>query len=214
MATYPEATRQVANEKGVEFVDLFTLSQELYEGSEKPLTINGIHPNSLGNKLIAQHIVQKVFGLEVSKDDKKIESIRSAVLDKNWHWHNRYRASDGNDVWGGRSGLRFVDGQSNGDVLMLELDMIDVMVANRDKKVWAHAQGKANYKVDDSNVPPPVKVKTNVGGGSRSSNKQKEGNRIYMKAEDTAKQLVLAKGLKAEVFASEEMFPELSLIHI
>ena len=36
------------------------------------------------------------------------------------------------DVWGGRSGLRFVDGQSNKDVLWHELSMIDVMVANRD----------------------------------------------------------------------------------
>ena len=36
---------------------------------------------------------------------------------KNWHWHNRYRATDGNDIWGGRSTLTFVDGQSNADVL-------------------------------------------------------------------------------------------------
>ena len=48
--------------------------------------------------------------------------------------------------------------------------MIDVMVANRDKKVWAHANGNPSYKVNDSNVPPQVKVKYNVGGKSRSSN--------------------------------------------
>ena len=210
LVKYAAATAAAAKERNLPYVDLYSQSAALYAEQSRPLTINGIHPNSLGNQLLAQHIVSTLMGLKVSGDTRLLEHIRDAVRDKNWHWHNRYRATDGNDVWGGRSGLKFVDGQSNRDVLMHELDMIDVMVANRDKKVWAHAQGKANYKVDDSNVPPPVKVKTNVGGGSRSSNKQKEGDKIYMKAEDTAKQLVLAKGLKAEVFASEEMFPELA----
>ena len=207
---YAGATEAAAAVRKLPYVDLFHHTKHLYDMNKAPLTINGIHPNSLGNKLIAQHIVQKVFGLEVSKDDKKIESIRSAVLDKNWHWHNRYRATDGNDVWGGRSHLKFVDGQTNRDVLMHELRMIDVMVANRDKKVWAHANGNAKYKVDDSNVPPPVKVKTNVGGRGPGSNKGKEGNQIYIKAAETAAQLELAKGLKVNVFASEEMFPEMA----
>ena len=207
---YAGSTEAAAAVRKLPYIDLFHHSKHLYDKNEKPLTINGIHPNSLGNKLIAQHLVKELFGLEVSKDEKKIESIRSAVLDKNWHWHNRYRATDGNDVWGGRSGLKFVDGQTNREVLMHELDMIDVMVANRDKKVWAHANGNTSYRVNDSNVPSPVKVKSNVGGKSRSSNAQKEGNKLYMSANETAAQLQLAKGLKVNVFASEEMFPEMA----
>jgi len=207
---YAGAAEVAAAKYKLPYVDLFHATKHLYMMNKEPLTLNGIHPNSLGNKLIAQHLVQKVFGLKVSKDAKKVESIRSAVLDKNWHWHNRYRATDGNDVWGGRSTLKFVDDQTNREVLMHELEMIDVMVANRDRKVWAHANGNTKYKVDDSNVPAPVGVKTNVGGGSRSSNAQKEGNKKYMTPNETASQLQLAKGLKINVFASEEMFPEMA----
>ena len=207
---YAGAAEVAAAKYKLPYVDLFHVTKHLYMMNKEPLTLNGIHPNSRGNQLIAQHLVKEVFGLEVSKDTKKVESIREAVLDKNWHWHNRYRATDGNDVWGSRSGLKFVDGQSNGDVLMHELEMIDVMVANRDRKVWAHANGNTKFKVDDSNVPDPVGVKTNVGGGSRSSNAQKEGNKIYISPNETAAQLQLAKGLKVNVFASEEMFPEMA----
>ena len=207
---YAGAAEVAAAKYKLPYVDLFHVTKHLYMMNKEPLTLNGIHPNSRGNQLIAQHLVKEVFGLDVSKDTKKVESIREAVLDKNWHWHNRYRATDGNDVWGSRSGLKFVDGQSNGDVLMHELKMIDVMVANRDRKVWAHANGNTKFKVDDSNVPGPVGVKTNVGGGSRSSNAQKEGNKIYISPNETAAQLQLAKGLKVNVFASEEMFPEMA----
>ncbi len=207
---YAGATEAAAAVRKIPYVDLFHASKMLYAKNKEPLTMNGIHPNSLGNKLLAQHLVTKLMELKVSGDTKKIENIRSAVLDKNWHWHNRYRATDGNDVWGGRSSLKFVDNQSNRDVLMHELNMIDVMVANRDKKVWAHANGNTYYKVNDSNVPAPVKVKSNVGGKSRSSNKQKEGVKNYMKPKDTAAQLQLAEGLKVNVFASEEMFPEMA----
>ena len=207
---YAGATEAAAAVRKIPYVDLFHASKMLYAKNKEPLTINGIHPNSLGNKLLAQHLVAKLMELKVSGDTKKIENIRSAVLDKNWHWHNRYRATDGNDVWGGRSSLKFVDNQTNREVLMHELDMIDVMVANRDKKVWAHANGNTYYKVNDSNVPAPVKVKSNVGGKSRSSNASKEGVKTYMKPKDTAAQLQLAEGLKVNVFASEEMFPEMA----
>ena len=148
-------------------------------------------------------------GKDAPVKSKHLDKINAAVLDKNWHWFNRYRATDGNDVWGGRSGLRFVEGQSNKDVLWHELSMIDVMTANRDKVVHAAAKGKTT-KADDSNVPPPVKVKSNVGGKSRSSNASKEGTIQYMTPEETVAQLELGQGLKANVFASETMFPEIA----
>ena len=57
------------------------------------------------------------------------------------------------------------------------------MTANRDKKVWATANGKS-YTVSDSNVPAPIKVISNVGGGSKSSSKMKEGNLNYLSGEE------------------------------
>jgi glucose/arabinose dehydrogenase len=205
LAKYAEATRQVANEKGVEFVDLFSQSQKYYARSKTPLTINGIHLTSEGNKQLARGIHKSLFGKLPRARARKLSKINAAVLDKNWHWYNRYRATDGNDVWGGRSGLAFYDKQTNREVLQQELKMIDVMTANRDKVIHAAANGKA-IKAGDSNVPAPVKVISNVGGGSPSSNTGKEGSVKYLKPEETLAKLKLAPKMKANVFASEEMF--------
>ena len=171
---YTTAIKAVADKKGVTFVDLFNPTKALYSNSKEALTINGVHLNELGNRHVAEVIAKGLFGKTI-KAGKDIEKLRRSVTYKNWFWFNRYRATDGNDVWGGRSGLKFVDGQSNADVLRHELKMLDVMTANRDPKIWATALG-SNFKVDDSNVPAAVAVKSNIGGKSRSSNKSKEGN--------------------------------------
>ena len=207
LAAYAIATAEVAKEKGVEYVDLFGPSQALYAKSGEALTMNGIHLTNEGNNHLAQVIFKALFGKEAPTNHKHLEQTKAAVLDKNWHWFNRYRATDGNDVWGGRSGLRFVDGQSNKDSLFHELSMIDAMTASRDLVVHAAAKGKT-IVADDSNVPAPIKVKSNVGGKSRSSNASKEGDVKYASPEETVKQLELAEGLEANVFASEKMFPE------
>ncbi|RZO15382.1 MAG: hypothetical protein EVB09_07400 [Verrucomicrobiaceae bacterium] len=204
---YTTAIKAVAEKKGVTFVDLFNPTKALYSKSKEALTINGVHLNELGNRHVAEVIAKGLLGKTV-KAGKDMEKLRRSVTYKNWFWFNRYRATDGNDVWGGRSGLKFVDGQSNGDVLRHELKMLDVMSANRDPKIWATALG-SNFTVDDSNVPAPVPVKSNIGGKSRSSNKNKEGNAIYSSPEETLKKLRVPEGFKVNLFAHEKMFPEL-----
>ena len=208
LEAYSTAMAEVAKDKKLEFVNLYEGIQS-YLGQKKKLTHNGIFLKDWGNMALARVIFKELFGEDAPKNDKKIDAIREAVLDKNWHWFNRYRATDGNDVWGGRAGLRFVENQTNKDVLWHELSMIDVMTANRDKVIWAAAKGKT-IKADDSNVPPPIPVVSNVGGKSRSSNAQKEGSVKYMKPEETLAQFKLAPGMEANVFASEEMFPEIA----
>ena len=204
---YTKAIKAVADKKGVTFVDLFNPTKELYSKSKEAFTINGVHLNELGNRHVAQVIAEGLLGKTVKVGDD-MEKLRRSVTYKNWFWFNRYRATDGNDVWGGRSGLKFVDGQSNADVLRHELKMLDVMTANRDPKIWATALG-SNFTVDDSNVPAPVPVKSNIGGKSRSSNKNKEGNAIYSSPEETLKKLRVPEGFKVNLFAHEKMFPEL-----
>src|SRR5207247_2799802 len=86
--------------------------------------------------------------------------IRSAVLNKEFYCFNRYRTVDGYNVYGGRSQLKYVDNVSNWDVLQLEMEVLDVMTANRDPVIWAAAQGK-DLAADDSNTPPELPVKSN-----------------------------------------------------
>ena len=205
---YSKAIKEVAAAKGATYVDLFTTSKAAYAASDAPLTINGVHLNELGNRHVAQIAASALAGKTVKAHDG-LEPLRQAVIDKNWHWFNRYRATDGNDVWGGRSGLSFVDGQTNRVVLMHELEMLDVMTANRDPKIWATALG-SNYTVDDSKVPAPVAVKSNIGGKSKSSNAQKEGSATYLSPEESLKKIKVPEGFKVNLFADEVRFPQLA----
>ncbi len=207
LAAYTKATREAAEEAGVAFVDLFNPTLKLYEEIDEPLTINGVHLNAEGNRKLSEVIGSELLNKKVVAASS-LEPIREAVLEKNWHWHNRYRATDGNDVWGGRSTLSFVNGQTNADVLQHELSMLDAMTANRDQLIWARSKGK-DLKVDDSNVPAPIKVISNVGGGSKSSNAMKEGNLNYVSGKEGLKHMALRDGFEVNLFADEATFPEL-----
>jgi len=56
------------------------------------------------------------------------------VVDKDFYWFNRYRTGDGYNVYGGRSQLKFVDDVKNWDILQREMEVLDVMTANRDQR--------------------------------------------------------------------------------
>ena len=208
LAAYTEATRRAAAATGATFVDLYSPTFQLFASSIERFTLNGIHLNAAGYRELANIISKALLG-KPAPAGETLANVYAAVQDKNWHWHNRYRATDGNDIWGGRSTLTFVDGQSNADVLKHELVILDVMTANRDPVIWAAAKGES-IKADDSNVPPPVQVISNVGGGSKSSSKEKEGSVEYLSALDSVAQIAVPEGFELNVFASEEMFPDMA----
>ncbi len=193
LAAYTIAMAQVAKEKGVPFLDLFSATQKMYDSTTEPLTINGIHLNNEGNRRLGLYITENLFGKKVSMAKVGLDSLRSSVLDKNWHWFSRYRATSGNDVWGTRT---IQDG--NHVTLQNELRMLEAMTANRDKRIWARAQGK-DIKVDDSNVPEPYPVGTHI-----------TRNIEYLGAEEAIKRMTIPKEFKVTVFASEEKFPEVA----
>lgn len=207
LSAYTTATERAAREAGVGFVDLFHPSLQLFKESESPLTINGVHLTAAGNQQLAEVIASALLGHQVTAS-QTLEPLRSAIIDKNNHWNNRYRSRDGNDVWGGRSTLKFTNDQTNAEVLQHELTMLDVMTMNRDQRVWAVAQGD-EFSVDDSNVPAPVEVISNVGGGSQSSSAMKEGSLKYMSGQEGIQHMAVAKGFEVSLFADDEQFPEL-----
>ena len=207
LVAYTKATENAAKQVGVQFIDLFNPTLKLFEQSKIPLTINGAHLNEEGNRLLGEIIAKALLKKDISASPS-LRKLKQAIHQKNWTWHNRYRATDGNDIWGGRSNLRFVDDQSNAEVLQHELAMLDVMTANRDKLIWAVAQGET-HRVDDSNVPKPIGVISNIGGKSRSSNAGKEGNPNYLSAKESVQRFDVRDGFEVNVFADESQFPEI-----
>ncbi len=208
LATYTEAMDSVARVMGVGYVDLFAASQRLYAESAAPLTQNGVHLNSEGNRLVAQVIVRELLGSSARGDATRLEAVRTAVLEKNLLWYNRYRATDGNDVWGSRATLAFVGGQTNYEVLQNELVQFDHLTANRDPVIWGAARGET-VAPNDSNVPPPVPVLSNLSEPQLQNGVSVTGTLDYLGGEEAIKKMRLERGLQANLFASEERFPEL-----
>jgi putative heme-binding domain-containing protein len=203
---YTQAMSQIAAANEVVFVDLFGPTQRLESQARSPLTINGVHLNEAGDRLVAGVIDQALFGTGAAAAQPAgavVEKTRSAILDKNFYWFERYRTVDGYSIYGGRADLKFVDGQTNREVMQRELQVLDVMTANRDRKIWAAAQGK-ELAVDDSNTPAFIPVKTNMPG------KGPGGEHLFLSGEEAIEKMRVAEGMKVNLFASEERFPDLA----
>lgn len=193
LLAYSQAMAEVAKVKKVAYVDLFTVSKEMYAKASSPLTINGIHLNENGNRQIAGYIAKTLFGTTGSLQGAQLDSLRSAVMNKDWHWFKRYRTTSGNDVWGTRSSQ---DG--NKATLGRELVMIDTLTANRDRLIWARAKGK-DKKVDDSNMPDPIIVGTHITRDVK-----------YLDPVEAISKMTVPKDLQVNLFASEKEFPEIA----
>jgi putative heme-binding domain-containing protein len=201
---YTAAMAEVAKAEGVTFVDLFTPTLARFEQQGGPhLTINGIHLNETGDHLVAAAAYQGLFGEAAPFDEARLASLRAAINQKNQYWYLRYRTPDGYSTYGDRAFLRFVSGQTNYEVLQRELEIIDLMTANRDKVVWAAAKGSA-IKPDDSNLPDFIPVVSNKPGPLPG------GKHVFLSGEDEIKRMTIHKGMKVNLFASEEQFPELT----
>jgi putative heme-binding domain-containing protein len=201
---YTAALRKVARDNGVPFVDLFGPTRDLYARAARPLTINGVHLTEDGDRQLAAVIDRSLFAGQPGPrhDDAALERLRRAVVDKDFHWFNRYRTVDGYSIYGGRADEP-KNGQSNRAPMAREMEVLDVMTANRDRRIWELTQGR-DLKVDDSNTPPFIPVRTNKPGPGPG------GTFPFLGGEEAIGKMTVAKGMKVTLFASEKEFPELA----
>lgn len=204
---YADGMAEVAKANNVLFVDLFAATAKPFSDVKRPHnhTINGIHLNEHGDMLVAGATVSSLIPAaagDLSAAFGKSQKLRDAVNDKNWYWYQRYRATDGYSTYGDRAFLKFVGGQSNYEVGQRELEAIDVLTSNRDQAVWAAAQGK-DLKVEDKNLPEFIPVTTNKPGPLPG------GKHLFLGGKEAIEKMTVHKGMKVELFASEEQFPEL-----
>ncbi len=205
---YAAVVAEVAKANDVPFVDLFVSSERLYTAAVatgRPLTINGYLLNSEGDQALGNVIYAGLFGQPAPAWN--LEKLRASVNEKNELWHSRYRTIDGYNVYGGRSQLTFPTGVgdakiSNNKVMQEEMSVRDTMTANRDKVVWAAAKGR-EAEVDDSNLPPVTPVPTNKKGPNP------DGTWVFLGGEEAISKMTVHAGMKVNLFASEERFPEL-----
>ena len=196
---YSSAINEIAKKHGVQFVDLFTLSENVYKDSKQPLTFNGIHLTADGYKALAPAMFEAMFDTSAPQIDEK---LRAAIQDKNEMFFSRYRTVDGYNVYGGRSQLQFPSVTpgviiTNNKVMQEEMAVRDAMTANRDQRIWAVAQG-GDLQVKDDNVPLIETVPTN-----------KPDAKPFLSGEEAIKHMTTPKGVKVSLWADEVQFPEL-----
>lgn len=210
LQAYTKVMAEVAKANGVQFVDLLTPTLNAF-GKGSPHTINGVHLNAAGEELVASIAENGLFpdGPMIKRDAAALKKIREAVLDKNFYWFNRYRVTDGFSTYGDRAFLKFSegpggygDGLSNYSVAQRELDVLDTLTANRDKVIWAKAQGQ-DAKADDSGLPEFIPVISNKPGPLEG------GKHLFLSGEEAISKMTVHKNMKVELFADESMFPEL-----
>ncbi len=204
LQAYTEVVREVALERELPFIDLFTDTNDMF--AAKPglqYTINGVHLNEAGDLAIAKLLDTALYGegnpATVGSDD--YEKLRAAVNDKSWTHLNDYRMLNGWYVYGGR---RTYDTET----FPLEYKKIRRMVAVRDRYVWDIAQGKPVADVpDDSDTGELIVPPTGLG---RHYPRAEPKELRYLSPEECIKTMKVPEGFEVRLFASEREFPELA----
>ena len=208
---YNAVTAAVAAERGVGFVDLYGPMNERYAASDTPLTINGIHLTSRGNEALAEIIAARIAPARNARDDAQLEGrVREAVIAKNLLWFNHYRATDGYNVYGGRSRERYPRGNSlpdvprltNYEVMQQEMTVLDAMADRDDRLIHSMAEGGA-ASGDEVELPALIAVQTNKPGPGP------DGAFPFLDADEARKRMTVAPHMRVDLFADESRFPEL-----
>jgi putative membrane-bound dehydrogenase-like protein len=210
LAKYTAALKQVAEETGATFADIYTPTKALFESTQQQLTLNGAHLNDDGYRALAP-ILMTALGLTPASADADA-ALKTEIADKNFHWWHRYRAVNGYSIYGKRGEAGSDGTYRNREVMERERAILDQMATNRDQRIWALAKGQTVAdKCDDSNTLPFINPKTNVGGPDDQNAKAgKLGSLDYLPAAEQQKTFKMADGYEIQLFASEEDFPELA----
>ena len=191
LAAYTEAMAQVASRMQVGFADVFAPTKKAMADADSDLTINGAHLNDAGYKVFADALFKAVFKKSAPATNKE---LLATIVDKNDQYFRRYRPLNTFYYTGNRNKsygyLDFLPAMRN----------LEIMTANRDRRIWAIAQGKSfgDQPVDDSNVPELDEVRE-----SRGANE-------WMTPADELAAFRVDPRFEVNLFASEEEFPEIA----
>lgn len=192
---YTAAMKEVSAKYGVPFVNLFDKSKEWY--NEGQHTIDGLQLNEKGYKKVTGAIMKELFDISFNADIDIDTLVHNAVMEKNWFWHRDYKIPNGVHAYGRRYEPFGPDNYPE------EIQKTRQMTAIRDTAIWDALKGVVkDLELADQNTLKLSDVKTNY---------DLEHNVVeYLYGEDAISTFSLPEGYKIELFASEEMFPDLA----
>src|SRR5690606_6128438 len=112
------------------FVDVFTPTKKWFSDTKKPLTIDGSQLSDEGYAKFSKELVDKIFGKTPVKNESRREIVQSAVLEKNWIWHQDIKIPNGVHTHGRRYNPF---GPEN---YPAEIEKIRQMTDIRDQAIW------------------------------------------------------------------------------
>ncbi|QDT65156.1 Cytochrome c-552 precursor [Calycomorphotria hydatis] len=194
---YAEAIGEVAKEKQVGLLDLYTPTKAWFAADPKSLTINGVHLSDAGYQKLAPLMMRELFGKSTPPVNKE-GLIHQAVKDKSWFWRNDYRMLNGVHAYGRRwapyGNFNYPE----------EIEKIRQMTVLRDRNIWAIAEGKSEtIKVDDAQTRALSPVETNYTVSA------KNGSTEFLNEQEALSKFTLPDGYEVSMFASEQQFPNL-----
>lgn len=158
LARYTEAMRRVAARNNVPFADLYTPTKKAMDAATAPLTINGIHLNERGDRVVAGLLMTALGFAEAGAsadapaagatasaaaktNAKTIEALRASIAEKNQDFFYRFRPVNAEYVMG----RRFEPfGSVNFPPEMKELDKI---VGEHDRRIWKQARALQGQRI-------------------------------------------------------------------
>jgi mono/diheme cytochrome c family protein/glucose/arabinose dehydrogenase len=195
LAAYTDTMRRVAEDRNIEFVDLFSATKQLYKAEAQPMTINGFALSDAGYRQLSKILISALYSNEAVQSSASQNVLYEAVKDKNWIWLNDYRILNGVHVYGRRHKPFGLENYPE------EIDKLRQMGALRDKRIHDIANGKSIVgPVDDSKTRELTKVETNFNPSKPIE---------YLNVEKALEHFDMPEGFKIDLFASESEFPEL-----
>ncbi|QEC51379.1 putative membrane-bound dehydrogenase-like protein [Anseongella ginsenosidimutans] len=196
---YAEGMEDVAGKLDIPFIDLYGPTAKLAAGADS-LTTNGIHLNDKGYLQVSE-VMARSLGLPAASwdGDKHSLLLRQAVAKKNQHYFYRFKAQNGEYIYGRRREW------AGGQTLPEEALKIDKIVARLDSVIWAGSASDATPDMEKireiiafSRQYEPRPLAQNSGASPEAAREELE----------KAKSLfVLPEGYEIELFASELDFP-------
>jgi mono/diheme cytochrome c family protein/glucose/arabinose dehydrogenase len=198
LALYTAAMEDVAQEMDVLFINAFAPSQQWYDHTEAPLTIDGFQLNESGYANLSRWLADALFKSYQGKDTD-VQVLREAVHEKNWMWHKLYKIPNGVHVYGRRHRPFGPDNYPH------ELIKLDQMTHNRDQAIWAVLEGSVfDLEQADTQTHELPTIETNYRPSA------KNGSIDYRYGDEALKTMTVPEGFKIELFASEREFPNLA----
>ncbi|MDQ8184643.1 PVC-type heme-binding CxxCH protein [Pelagicoccus sp. SDUM812002] len=198
LAIYTQAIKEVADERGIVFIDLFTPTKELFDSTSEPLTVNGAHLNDSGYRQLAPLLASLLF--PESKRSPKLanraDDLTALVLEKDWYWFHDYKMPNGIHAYGRRFEPFGVENYPE------EVEKVRQLTANRDLAIHALLQGQT---FDLASADRSTRTLSEI-----KSNAPERANNSYRYGQDALDSFTLADGYQIELFASEKEFPNLA----